>query len=331
VIIMAGSVEIAKRIADAPALAIGGKFSKFRPEKEKASRKAEVKESEAVKQMKAAWEAYSLIFNINRDIEENYDVVIQIIKELEYTADDVWNFSLVLVEFQEEEKFSFKAGDLLSALINNGREDNYVIDTQHLTDPPYMLGYRNCKNITINGDVGPKVGFDMEGGSIIVNGDAGWKLGCGMMNGSIIVKGDAEGEVGSSMRGGEIIVGGNTGERVGYLMLRGSITVNGNTGNDVGEMMRGGSITINGDVEDWVGKNMDNGSITVNRNAGDNVGGSLTFHDGGGLTGRNMFSGGEIHINGDTEGISQWVTFDERMEHDHKGRIYHKGKLIYPK
>jgi formylmethanofuran dehydrogenase subunit C len=194
-----------KNKMDTPALAIGGRFGKFGPEEEKASRKAEVKETEAVRQMKEVWK-------LNPDYNGNvayYGCILAAIKDLRFTAKDVEKFSLALVEFQFEDKFYWKAGLFLSALINSGEDSDYMIHTQHLAVLPRWLGYKNEKNIIVNGNAGDCVGERMKGGRITVKGNAGGWVGNEMKGGSIIVNGNAACTVGYRMKGGEIWLEGD--------------------------------------------------------------------------------------------------------------------------
>jgi hypothetical protein len=241
---MAGSVILEGRTsANAPALSIGGKFDKFRPEEEKASKKAEVKESEAVQQIKDAWGSFSFNANI---LIENYKPIQQIVKNLQYEARDVEEFSVLLAEFQDEKYFSWKAGLFLSALINCGKDSDYIIHTQHLVRLPTFLGYRNEKNIIVNGNAGGNVGEGMKTGSITINGNVGTYIGTGMKGGSITVEGNVE-TFGWEMQNGSILVKGDAGDYVGQGMRGGQITVNGNVGSEVGLHMVGGEIWLGSD------------------------------------------------------------------------------------
>jgi formylmethanofuran dehydrogenase subunit C len=255
---MAGSVAIERKTADAPALAIGGRFGKFHPEEEKASRRVEVKENEAIRQLKTAWKAFEPghCMRNRYAIEEKdrvYRSILQTVANLHYTAQDVENFSLMLAEFQAEDKFLDKYGFFLSALINSGENSDYVIHTYHLDIPSGMtfvgLGFRNEKNITINGVAGNYLGCQMKSGSITVNGDAALKVGLEMKSGSITVKGNVKQWAGQKMKGGRITIEGDAYSDVGFEMKGGSITVNGDAGSDVGWDMEGGSITVNGDYK----------------------------------------------------------------------------------
>ncbi|NYZ74133.1 hypothetical protein H0O00_03245 [Candidatus Micrarchaeota archaeon] len=207
-------------------LVMANRFSRYRPETEKAVRKVEVVEDETLRQLKEAWKTCSYTGDSNGD----YPEMLKIVKKLRYSAKDVENFSVALAEFRDEKGFSDSAGLFLSALINSGTDSDYVIHTNHW-GVPVTIGEYNTKNITVNGDAGNHLGFAMNGGSIIVNGNARWHPGGLMRGGSIIVNGDAGWYVGLNMRGG-------------------SITMNGDAGKGAGAGMRGGEIHIEGSIEE---------------------------------------------------------------------------------
>jgi hypothetical protein len=236
---MTRGFTIERKAADAPVLAIGGRFGKFGPEQEKASRKAEVKETEAIRQMKAVWRTwrYDKLWYDERNEFENHCAILQIVENLQYSAIDVEGFSLMLEEFQNENNFEEKAGIFLSALINSGNDSDYIIHTRHLTYIPACLGCFNEKNI--------------------------------------IVKGDAGDNIGKNMRGGSITIEGNAGNQIGWRMKDGSITVGGDIGLQVGLKMKNGSITVRGDAEGWIGDGMEGGSITIEGYAGMEVGSNM--------------------------------------------------------
>jgi glutamate synthase domain-containing protein 3 len=110
----------------------------------------------------------------------------------------------VLTEFQDEQDFIWRAGLLLSALINNCEESSFVIHTDLLTQPLDYIGYGNTKNIIVQGDANHCVGRHMKNGTITVRGNAGSFVGEGMAGGVIIVEGNTGSRAGSSMTGGEI-------------------------------------------------------------------------------------------------------------------------------
>jgi glutamate synthase domain-containing protein 3 len=159
-----------------------------------------------------------------------YRRILTAIADIQFTAKDVEEFSLVLEEYQQERYFSRKASLFLSALINSGKDSHYIIHTQHLAKPLNSIGFKNEKDITVDGNTGNYVGDSMEGGTIIVNGDA--KDRCGFL-----------------MRGGSITVDGDVGNDVAWDLIGGRITINGNAGNKVGIWMNGGEIRLEGEYE----------------------------------------------------------------------------------
>jgi hypothetical protein len=164
------AVVSAQRKPFVPAiLPAAGRFGRYKDESEKAARKADVKEDRVLRQLKTAWRSLRKREFINH---EYYNELLTLVKDLRYSAADVEKFSLALAEFQDEGQFSKKAGLFLSALINNGNDTDYIIHTGHLK-PILWLGYKNSKNITVEGNAGDFVGPRMEGGEIHINGEIG--------------------------------------------------------------------------------------------------------------------------------------------------------------
>jgi formylmethanofuran dehydrogenase subunit C len=309
------------RETDGARLSVGKRFGKLRPEEEKASRKADVKETEAIRQMKAAWRVFNLSYEY---LFIEYERMLPIVEKLQYTAKDIEEFSLVLSEFRGEENLSDKAGLFLSALINGGKESDYLIHTYHLDMPPNYLGYQNDKNITVKGDGGDFVGVFMNGGSITVKGDVRAAIGFEMNRGRILVKGCAGDGVGRQMKDGSITIEGEAKDYFGRGMKGGNITVKGDARYRVGWRMKGGSITVVGNVEQRVGEQMKGGRIIIESSAGDDAGwwmqgGSITVVANAGHSVGYLMEDGEIHIHGDYADISNELQ---------GGKIFHKGKLI---
>ena len=227
-------------------VAAGSRFGRYKPEEEKEVCKVEVKEDKVLKQLKAAWKGYDHDpCSGGRIVEdasgELYNRALARIKGLDYSAKDVENFSIALAEFQDEKGFSDNAGVFLSALINNGRDTDYVIHTRHLSPGIQALGCENTKNITVDGDVEARVGLHMKGGSITVNGTVIWGVGYVMQGGSITVNGDAGDWVGNSMEGGSITVNGDARYGVGNTMKGGEIHLEGDY-HDVSQTIKGGKV-----------------------------------------------------------------------------------------
>ncbi|MDD5171991.1 MAG: hypothetical protein PHF60_03055 [Candidatus ainarchaeum sp.] len=245
---MAGAKQKPKERPDALAIAKG--FRGYGPEKESGLRETVVKEDEMLRQLKTVWETC----NYKGEVHTDYAAMCEAVKELGYSAKDVERFSIVLVEFQDEHNFYYKAGVFLSALVNSCREDDLIIHTSHLTRHIDHLGYQNMKNITIEGDAGNIMG-GLGRGSIILNGNAGNYAGLNLLGGSIIVKGNVGEHVGNDMKSGSITVKGNAGDSMAGNMRGGIITVEGNAGKSVGWEMTDGEIHLNGDyggVSDYI-------------------------------------------------------------------------------
>lgn len=212
-----------KRIA-AEALSVNRRFGRYKHEEKKVERKAEVQECEALKRIVDAWEEFN---SQGRIWSGGFSAMLRITRSLSYTARDVEAFSLVLVESQHGEDFPQRAGHFLSALIDSGEESSYIIRTGHLTALPERIGFRNRKDVTIDGDAGDLVGCWMENGSIRIKGDAGDQVGYRMEGGSITVEGDVGHSVGQEMAGGNIFVEGDASALIGLFMEGGEIHLEG--------------------------------------------------------------------------------------------------------
>ncbi|MDD5171803.1 MAG: hypothetical protein PHF60_02090 [Candidatus ainarchaeum sp.] len=214
-------------VAYTSALALVKGFGGYKPMDEQPVRKVVVVEDETLRQLKAVWSrtGYSeIIFN------EYYDKLSTVMIPLSYSASDVERFSIALAEFQEGRNFQDNAGVFLSALINNCKDDTFVVHTAQFVEPICFLGYRNMKNIVVDGAVGNQAGTVMSDGTITVQGNAGE-------------------HVGSGMTGGTIIVEGNAGDFAGWYMENGVIRIGGNSGDMVCCGMEGGVFHVRGDYE----------------------------------------------------------------------------------
>jgi len=278
----------AKRPTHPAVLALAGRFGKYKPEEEKEVRKIDVKEDKVLKQLKAAWRKFKHIGPPNlRRIEEIYEYpyrhALKQVKGIRYSAKDVESFTLALIGFQREKNFSERAGYFLSALINNCRDTEYVVHTQHLVKKINYLGFKNTKNIVVNGNMGHSIGKCMKRGSITLNGDVGERVGWDMKDGTIIVNGNADVELGCGMEGGSISVNGNAGRGVGFRMMGGTLTIKGNAGWWVGCSMRGGIIVVNGNAGHEVGAFMKGGEIHLEgdyERIADDIRGGKIYHKG---------------------------------------------------
>src|SRR5208283_919434 len=238
-------IAVAKRRDASAALAAYSRFGKFGNEPLHDVRAAKVETNQAIECMKDAWRSNK--FPDYNDLMF-YNKILDTIKNHDYSAKDVESFSILLAGFQDEREFSDKAGLFLSALINNCHGDGFIIRTAHISVPIHQLGYRNTKNVTVEGDAGDDFGIGMGGGTLIVVGHAGVRVGLLMGMGTLIVRGNAGNFLGEKMKNGSIRVEGDAEHNAGCEMKGGTITVNGKAGHVVGDRMEGGILVVMGDV-----------------------------------------------------------------------------------
>jgi hypothetical protein len=203
-------MQISARTFDkSPALSAAGKFGNFKPESGRDVRKMNVKANPVIEEMKKAWELHEILTENGGVFDKvTYDRIFKGIKH-RYSAKDVEDFSILMSELQGGAFFPTSAGFFLSGLINNCNDAEFIIHTKAFAEPIISIGYRNTKNITIDGDAGAYLGDEMVKGTIIVKGNAGDSVGWYMKGGSIIVEGDAGYSVGCHMSDGELRINGS--------------------------------------------------------------------------------------------------------------------------
>jgi formylmethanofuran dehydrogenase subunit C len=132
-----------------------------------------------------------------------------------------------------------------------------------------------------------RIGWQMDGGTLMVDGDVGDYVGAGLRSGEMLVRGNArdlaacevaggvltiEGNAGDfaastlpgsmdGMRGGTLVIKGNVGERCADRMRRGSVIVFGNSGDFLASRLVAGTIALGGHAGAHVGYGMRRGSI----------------------------------------------------------------------
>src|SRR3989338_811104 len=144
------------------------------------------------------------------------------------SADEIYNFSILIAQYQDASLFSTLAGSFLRYLVEKCAEDKIKITTKHLKDLPAGFTFNKRKEVEILGNMGHSTGLGMRYGKLSVSGNVGSHAGFHQNSGSIIINGDC-------------------GDHLGYMKHGGSITVNGNAGKDIGNLMDGGNIYLNGD------------------------------------------------------------------------------------
>lgn len=230
---------------------VDSRFRKYKPEERKEVREIKVTHDQMRMQLIDAWKRF--IFSFGSDTYTNsheyYNAAVRVVTKLTaYTAKDVEKFVLTATEFQDVRFFPTFLGVFLSALINLGKDSEYVIHTHHLQTPPWLLGFKNSKLITVEGDLGVDGGIDMKNGRLAVNGNVR-SVGLSMKNGIIIVNGNSTGDDCFLMKGGTVLIRGNSGVLTGQRLDDGVLIVKGNVGRLVGNAMNGGVIHLLGDYE----------------------------------------------------------------------------------
>jgi hypothetical protein len=296
-------------------LAVGKRFKRFGPEEEKTVRKADVKSREP-EHFQEIWSSFYFepYGNLRDDHAQQlcYETVYEFIcsNGISYSSEEVEQTSVLMevMQHKADRLFPWKAGLILSVLVNTGLDSEYSIYISSLTERVCLIGYRNQRDMTVNGDVEGLANL-MSSGRLIAKGHAGVFAGLRMSGGELVLEGGVGDYVGCNLRGGTVLIEGDAQNGVGSHMDGGSIIVNGNTGDEIGEFMRNSSITVKGNAGDRIGVALQDGAIiTIEGDTGDKVG--------------EYMHGGEIHLLGDYKSISS--------EAFH-GKIYHKGKLIFNK
>ena len=126
--------------------------------------------------------------------------------------------------------------------------------------------------ITVNGDAGAFLAFNMSNGHITVNGNVADFAASGMAGGLLEINGNAGDYLGAAivgerkgMKGGTVIVKGNAGERTGDQMRRGIILIEGNVGSYCASRMLAGTIGVLGNVGEYVGYGMRRGTLLLTK------------------------------------------------------------------
>jgi hypothetical protein len=228
------------------------RFGRYKAESVKKVLKPSLVNDTTLKKLTDAWLSVGWIDHYLELIDENLSAILRHIKDIQYTAKDVEKFSIALAEFQGGRYFNERAGYFLSALINNGPESDYVVHTRQLSENIDLLGLKNTKNITLNGNAGQFVGMFMVSGKLIIKGSALWMTGSSLKGGEILIQGNGGFYLGNQMDDGKIIVEGSTEKDVGEHMKGGRIFVHGNGGISLGSYMAGGEIHVGGDIG-WIG------------------------------------------------------------------------------
>ncbi|MBX3605269.1 MAG: formylmethanofuran dehydrogenase subunit C [Piscinibacter sp.] len=134
-----------------------------------------------------------------------------------------------------------------------------------------------------------RIGWQMDGGSLVVDGPAGDYAGACMRAGELHVKGDARDLVACEMAGGTLHIDGSVGDFAASTlpgsmdgMRGGTLVVRGRAGARCGDRMRRGSLLLFGDAGDFLASRMVAGTIALAGRCGAHAGygmrrGSVVF------------------------------------------------------
>jgi len=134
-----------------------------------------------------------------------------------------------------------------------------------------------------------RLGWQMNGGSIVVEGDAGDYAGACMTDGEIEIKGSGRDLAACEMAGGTLRVAGNVGAFAASTlpgsmdgMRGGTLVVRGNAGERFADRMRRGTAVVFGDAADFLASRMVAGTVALGGHCGAQCGyamrrGSVVF------------------------------------------------------
>ncbi len=192
-------------------------FRPYKKEKPQAVRETDVKEDKVLAQLEEAlvkfisqWKLVTAFHWVACEV--HCEEALALIRDIKYTAKDVEKFTVSLQEFIDLRGFDFKVGLFLSVLVNNCDDDLYLLQLKHLDVKIQDIGFRNNKDIVIDGNVGANLGLEMSSGKLLLNGSSGNCLGWRMSGGTIEIKGDVGLDTGVYMVNGDIYLNGRYGK-----------------------------------------------------------------------------------------------------------------------
>ena len=153
-----------------------------------------------------------------------------------------------------------------------GNNSNELVFNKSTAKIDYIGSGLKTGHITINGDAGAFLAFQMRQGNITLNGNAADFAASGMAGGLLKINGNVGNYLGAAiigerkgMKGGTVIVTGNAGERTGDQMRRGMILIEGNAGSYCASRMLAGTIGVLGNVGEYVGYGMRRGTLLLTK------------------------------------------------------------------
>lgn len=204
-----------------------------------------------------AWIATHTAFTGDETLAARYEEAADLVEGLVYGEEAIQGYCRQRT-WEGDDHSTVRHGLFLSALINLHDGEAYTlpdlsvdIGDGHREGLSYV-GYRNEKDVTVEGTVGARAGMLMRGGQLDVAGHAGADTGHGMEGGTIHVRGSA---------------GGLSFDSVGRGLEGGTLVVEGTVYGDAAEGMQGGTFRLGGEVTGSVGPGMEGGTVELHGNA----------------------------------------------------------------
>ena len=154
----------------------------------------------------------------------------------------------------------------------SGNDTNQLVFDKSTVKIDYIGSGLKIGHITVNGDAGAFLAFQMRQGNVTVNGNVADFAACGMAGGLVQINGNVGDYLGAALigdrkrrKGGIVVVKGNAGERTGDQMRRGMILIEGNVGQYCASRMLAGTIGVLGDVGEYVGYGMRRGTLLLTK------------------------------------------------------------------
>ena len=210
------------------------KFSRFKPVKPNIVRTAAVKPSpllENLEKIKMLWhgiEFYGQRPSSGYSYSEQYARYVEEFRKqsIDLPRSDVEKLLFFLPELPLPNTFTDKIGVFLSALIEASSDREFSLHVGFLNRKISFIGYRNTKNLYVEGDVGNYFAFRMKSGEIVLDGNSDACPGYGMEGGKLVINGDLDGPWIRNIKGGQIHFNGE-GDQLDYFSKRYPVYVDG--------------------------------------------------------------------------------------------------------
>jgi formylmethanofuran dehydrogenase subunit C len=275
-----------RRRIEVPDMAARKRFGRYKKEGSSTVRDADVRQDIAgVGTLLRFWEDGGRsfdYFSVRSDYAlRAYKDNCALAKRLDYTAEDVERFSIILAEHQDVDAFWYRMSGCLSTLIDSGADPEYTIHVGKLLSAPSFLGWRNRKDLLVIGDVGYSFVSGMTDGSVRAEGLVKDDLAKGMTGGVVEIFGDAGGGAGIHLGGGEVSIRGSVTKYAAMYMTGGTLTIGGDAGSRLGFAMQGGVVRVKGNAES-ISDDMAGGEVHVDGEIGSigDIKGGKIFHKG---------------------------------------------------